>query len=131
MTTTPGRGDGCLAERDALLLMMAYRQGFRASELITLRWDQIDLKTAWLVQSDGRKIPEIVRRDPARRPTERNCRKIALESAFVRSPVPVDWHKPPRMRQFSATLARGAQRPVWLLEQTGFEPSSPLRCALM
>jgi hypothetical protein len=62
----PGRSD-------VLLLMMAYRQSFRASELITLRWDQIDLKTAWLVQSDGRKITEIVRRDPARRPTERNC----------------------------------------------------------
>jgi len=35
---------GRLADRDALLIMMAYRHGFRASELIALRWDQIDLK---------------------------------------------------------------------------------------
>ena len=42
------RGDGRLAERDALLIMMAYRHGFRASELIALRWDQIDLKAGTL-----------------------------------------------------------------------------------
>ena len=34
---------GRLAERDALLILMAYRYGFRAFELIALRWDQIDL----------------------------------------------------------------------------------------
>ena len=39
---------GRLADRDALLIMMAYRHGFRASELIALRWDQIDLKTGTL-----------------------------------------------------------------------------------
>jgi integrase len=39
---------GRLAERDALLIMMAYRHGFRASELIALRWDQIDLKAGTL-----------------------------------------------------------------------------------
>jgi integrase len=42
------RADGRLAERDALLIMMAYRHGFRASELIALRWDQIDLKAGTL-----------------------------------------------------------------------------------
>jgi integrase len=30
---------GRLAERDALLVMMTYRHGLRASELIALRWD--------------------------------------------------------------------------------------------
>jgi integrase len=35
---------GRVAERDALLIMMAYRHGLRASELAGLRWDQIDLK---------------------------------------------------------------------------------------
>ncbi len=39
---------GRLAERDALLIMMAYRHGLRASELIALRWDQIDLKPGTL-----------------------------------------------------------------------------------
>jgi integrase len=31
------RTDGTLAERDAMLIMMAYRHGFRASQLIALR----------------------------------------------------------------------------------------------
>lgn len=30
--------------RDATLIMMAYRHGFRVSEAISLRWDQVDLK---------------------------------------------------------------------------------------
>ena len=37
-----------LAERDALLILMAYRHGLRASELIALRWDQVDLKAGTL-----------------------------------------------------------------------------------
>ena len=39
---------GRLAERDALSIMMAYRHGLRASELIALRWEQIDLKAGLL-----------------------------------------------------------------------------------
>jgi len=35
---------GRVAEREALLIMIAYRHGLRASELAGLRWDQIDLK---------------------------------------------------------------------------------------
>ena len=34
--------------RDALLIMLAYRHGLRASELIALRWDQVDFKTSTL-----------------------------------------------------------------------------------
>jgi type 1 fimbriae regulatory protein FimB/type 1 fimbriae regulatory protein FimE len=44
MITAARHVGGRLAERDALLIMMAYRHGLRASELIALRWDQIDLK---------------------------------------------------------------------------------------
>jgi integrase len=36
---------GRVAERDALLIMMAYRHGLRVSEVAALRWDHIDLKT--------------------------------------------------------------------------------------
>jgi type 1 fimbriae regulatory protein FimB/type 1 fimbriae regulatory protein FimE len=39
---------GRLAERDALLIMMAFRHGLRASELAALRWDQVDLKAGAL-----------------------------------------------------------------------------------
>src|SRR5262249_49682543 len=48
MITAARQADGRLAERDALLIMLAYRHGFRASELIALRWDQIDLKAGTL-----------------------------------------------------------------------------------
>jgi integrase len=44
MITAARRGDRRVAERDGLLIMVAYRHGFRASELIALRWDQIDLR---------------------------------------------------------------------------------------
>jgi type 1 fimbriae regulatory protein FimB/type 1 fimbriae regulatory protein FimE len=34
------RQRGRYGNRDALLIMLAYRHGLRASELIALRWDQ-------------------------------------------------------------------------------------------
>jgi type 1 fimbriae regulatory protein FimB/type 1 fimbriae regulatory protein FimE len=48
MMTGAHRAGGRVAERDALLIMIAYRHGLRASELIALRWDQIDLKAGTL-----------------------------------------------------------------------------------
>jgi integrase len=38
------RQHGRYGLRDGLLIMLAYRHGLRASELIALRWDQIDFK---------------------------------------------------------------------------------------
>ena len=32
--------------RDATMLLVAYRHGFRASEVVDLRWDQVEFKTA-------------------------------------------------------------------------------------
>src|SRR4029434_3857824 len=32
--------------RDATMILMAYRHGLRVSELVALRWDQIDFDTA-------------------------------------------------------------------------------------
>ena len=43
-----GVADGRLADRDRLLIMMAYRHGLRASEMCALRWDQINLKAGLL-----------------------------------------------------------------------------------
>jgi integrase len=34
--------------RDATMILMAYRHGFRSSELVDLRWDQIDFASATL-----------------------------------------------------------------------------------
>lgn len=48
MIVAARRADGRMAERDALLILLAYRHGLRASELIALRWDQIDLDAGLL-----------------------------------------------------------------------------------
>ena len=48
MITAARHAGGRLADRDALLVMVAYRHGLRASELIALRWDQVDLKAGTL-----------------------------------------------------------------------------------
>src|SRR5215469_9832419 len=34
--------------RDATMVLVAYRHGLRVSELIVLRWDQVDFRTATL-----------------------------------------------------------------------------------
>lgn len=34
--------------RDRTLILLAYRHGFRVSELVSLRWEQIDLKAGAL-----------------------------------------------------------------------------------
>jgi type 1 fimbriae regulatory protein FimB/type 1 fimbriae regulatory protein FimE len=36
------------AQRDATMILVAYRHGLRASELTDLRWDQVDFATATL-----------------------------------------------------------------------------------
>ena len=39
---------GRYGHRDATLILLAYRHGFRVSELVALRWDQIDLEQGLL-----------------------------------------------------------------------------------
>ena len=45
--------------RDALMIFLAYRHGLRAAEVVALRWEQVDFKTATL---------HVRRVRPARRP---------------------------------------------------------------
>jgi integrase len=40
--------DNRWGDRDATMILVAYRHGLRASELVDLRWDQIDFNTALL-----------------------------------------------------------------------------------
>src|SRR5215472_11973781 len=35
-------------DRDATMILVAYRHGLRASEVVDLRWDQVDFRTAAL-----------------------------------------------------------------------------------
>jgi integrase len=41
-------GDNRHRHRDALMVLLAYRHGLRAAEVVDLRWEQIDFKTASL-----------------------------------------------------------------------------------
>jgi len=40
--------------RDATAILVAYRHGLRASEVVVLRWDDIDLTTGRCAQGQGR-----------------------------------------------------------------------------
>jgi len=44
--------DNRYGHRDATMVLLAYRHGLRAAELVDLRWEQIDFRTAAL-QSVG------------------------------------------------------------------------------
>jgi integrase len=48
MVAAAKKAGGRTADRHALLVLLAYRHGLRASELTALRWDQIDLKAGLL-----------------------------------------------------------------------------------
>ena len=39
--------------RDATMILVAYRHGLRASELVDLRWDQVEFRTATLARPQG------------------------------------------------------------------------------
>jgi type 1 fimbriae regulatory protein FimB/type 1 fimbriae regulatory protein FimE len=41
--------------RDASMILVAYRHGLRASELVDLRWDQVDMQTATLAVRRAKK----------------------------------------------------------------------------
>ena len=45
MTAAKGNRHG---HRDATMILVAYRHGLRVAELVDLRWDQVDFKTAIL-----------------------------------------------------------------------------------
>ena len=63
--------------RDAALILLAYRHGFRVSELIALRWDQIDLKQGLLhVNRLKNGTPS---NHPIRRPEIRALRRLQRE----------------------------------------------------
>jgi type 1 fimbriae regulatory protein FimB/type 1 fimbriae regulatory protein FimE len=71
--------------RDALMILMAYRHGFRAIELVDLRWDQIDFDTANLAVRRAKKGSPSTH--PIRGDELRALRRLAREqdpkSAFV------------------------------------------------
>jgi type 1 fimbriae regulatory protein FimB/type 1 fimbriae regulatory protein FimE len=47
-------GENRWGHRDATAILIAYRHGLRASELVALRWDDIDFQTGKLHVRRGR-----------------------------------------------------------------------------
>ncbi len=45
---------GRYRHRDSTLILVTYRHGFRVSELIALRWDQVELDSGRMHVSDDR-----------------------------------------------------------------------------
>jgi integrase len=71
--------------RDATMILVAYRHGLRASELVDLRWDQIDFNTATLAVRRAKKGTPATH--PIRGDEMRALRRLQREqdpkSAFV------------------------------------------------
>ena len=63
--------------RDATMVLIAYRHGLRACEVVALRWDQIDLKQG--VMHVRRRKNGIPSTHPLRGPEIRALRKLARE----------------------------------------------------
>jgi integrase len=69
--------DNRYGRRDATMILVAYRHGFRASELVDLRWDQIDFDTATMaVRRAKRGTPAT---HPIRGDESRALRKLQRE----------------------------------------------------
>jgi len=65
--------------RDATMILICYRHGFRAAELVDLRWDQIDFKAAALhVRRVKNGVPGV---HPLRGDELRALRRLQRESA--------------------------------------------------
>lgn len=72
------KSTGRHGHRDATLILLAYRHGLRVSELVALRWDQVDLKQGFLhVQRVKAGTPST---HPLRGPEIRALRKLQRES---------------------------------------------------
>lgn len=70
---------GRYGHRDATLILVAYRHGLRVSELVALRWDQVDLKQGMLHVS--RLKNGVGSTHPLRGPEIRALRRLQRESA--------------------------------------------------
>jgi type 1 fimbriae regulatory protein FimB/type 1 fimbriae regulatory protein FimE len=69
---------GRYGHRDATLILVAYRHGLRVSELVALRWDQIDLEQGLLHVSQLKN--GVSSTQPLRGPEIRALRRLRRES---------------------------------------------------
>ncbi len=72
------RKRGRYGQRDATMILLAYRHGFRSSELCALRWDQINLEQGLIhIHRVKQGVPSV---HPLRGPEIRALRKLKRES---------------------------------------------------
>ncbi len=71
------KGRGRYGHRDATMILLAYRHGLRVSELVALRWDQVDLAGGMLHVNRVKKGTASVH--PLRGPELRALRKLERE----------------------------------------------------
>jgi type 1 fimbriae regulatory protein FimE len=76
---TAAAQEGRHGHRDATLILLAYRHGLRASELVALRWDIVDLKAGTLHVARLKNGDASVH--PLRGPELRALRRLQRESA--------------------------------------------------
>ena len=70
--------EGRHGHRDASLILLAYRHGLRASELVSMRWDALDLKTGTLHVARAKNGSPAVH--PLRGPELRALRRLKRET---------------------------------------------------
>ena len=102
--------------RDALMVLLAYRHGLRAAEVVDLRWEQVDFKTASL------HIRRAKNGTPATHPLSgremREFRRHQRESAQSPFVFVSERGAPLSAPGFSRLIERAATRPIWASRRT-------------
>ena len=113
--------------RDRTLILLAYRHGFRVSELVSLRWDQVDLKSGLL--HVARLKNGIASTHPIRGPELRALRELRREYPASPYLFVTELGGPMTPATFRKLFARAGERaklsfpihPHMLRHSTGFK----------
>ena len=95
---------GRYGHRDATMILLAYRHGFRVAELCALRWDQVDLKQGLLhVQRLKQGVPSV---HPLRGPELRALRRVQRDMPSASYVFTTERGSPMTCAGFRKLLAR-------------------------
>ena len=113
--------------RDSAMILVAYRHGLRVSELVSLRWDQVDLKNGQLhVRRRKNGLPST---HPLYGPEIRGLRKLLREYGDTQYVFVSERKAPMTTSNFSKIIARAGRaagikmplHPHMLRHSTGFK----------
>jgi len=102
-----GRG-GRHGHRDATLILLGYRHGFRVSELVALRWDQIDLRQGLVHVS--RLKNGVASTHPLRGPELRALRRLQRDYAVSPYVFTTERHGPLTASLVRKIVARAGEK---------------------